>query len=66
MSHHDPDPVPAPATMPQRDFHHPYTPYDIQLDFMNAVYECIEQGRVGIFESPTGTYYILNPSAGVQ
>lgn len=35
-------------------FHHPYQPYDIQLDFMKALYDCIEQGKVGIFESPTG------------
>ncbi|EUC46616.1 hypothetical protein COCMIDRAFT_35728 [Bipolaris oryzae ATCC 44560] len=39
----------------QRDFHHPYTPYDIQNEFMSAVYECLENGQVGIFESPTGT-----------
>lgn len=38
-----------------RDFHHPYQPYDIQNDFMNAVYNCLEAGKVGIFESPTGT-----------
>jgi chromosome transmission fidelity protein 1 len=38
-----------------RDFHHPYEPYDIQTDFMNAVYDCLEKGKVGIFESPTGT-----------
>jgi chromosome transmission fidelity protein 1 len=39
----------------ERDFHHPYQPYDIQTDFMNAVYDCLEEGKVGIFESPTGT-----------
>jgi chromosome transmission fidelity protein 1 len=39
----------------QRDFHHPYTPYDIQNEFMVAVYECLENSQVGIFESPTGT-----------
>lgn len=39
----------------ERDFHHPYEPYDIQKQFMNAVYECLENGNVGIFESPTGT-----------
>ncbi|KAF2477719.1 ATP-dependent RNA helicase-like protein chl1 [Lindgomyces ingoldianus] len=38
-----------------RDFHHPYEPYEIQKDFMNAVYDCLEDGKVGIFESPTGT-----------
>ncbi|CAO2654545.1 Nn.00g112780.m01.CDS01 [Neocucurbitaria sp. VM-36] len=39
----------------ERDFHHPYEPYAIQKDFMNAVYDCLEDGKVGIFESPTGT-----------
>lgn len=39
----------------ERDFHHPYEPYDIQKEFMNAVYDCLEDGKVGIFESPTGT-----------
>ncbi|MCJ1358116.1 MAG: ATP-dependent DNA helicase chl1 [Icmadophila ericetorum] len=29
-----------------KDFHHPYQPYDIQLDFMEALYECIEQGKI--------------------
>lgn len=38
-----------------RDFHHPYEPYEIQIQFMNAVYDCLEDGKVGIFESPTGT-----------
>ncbi|CBX94319.1 hypothetical protein IAQ61_006322 [Plenodomus lingam] len=38
-----------------REFHHPYTPYEIQNDFMHAVYNCLESGKVGIFESPTGT-----------
>ncbi|KAF2807702.1 ATP-dependent RNA helicase-like protein chl1 [Mytilinidion resinicola] len=41
--------------MAQRDFHHPYQPYEIQNEFMNALYDCIESGKVGIFESPTGT-----------
>ncbi|OAL65512.1 hypothetical protein A7C99_2609 [Trichophyton rubrum] len=39
----------------ERDFRHPYTPYDIQAQFMEALYGCIEDGGVGIFESPTGT-----------
>jgi chromosome transmission fidelity protein 1 len=39
----------------KRNFHHPYTPYDIQNEFMSAVYDCLEDGKVGIFESPTGT-----------
>ncbi|KIW05553.1 uncharacterized protein PV09_03431 [Verruconis gallopava] len=41
--------------MAPRNFHHPYEPYPIQTQFMTAVYECIEQGKIGIFESPTGT-----------
>ncbi len=40
---------------PSRDYHHPYKPYDIQLELMNAVYDCIADGKIGIFESPTGT-----------
>lgn len=39
------------------DFHHPFTPYDVQLDFMRTVYDVLEtgDGQVGILESPTGT-----------
>ncbi|KAI2627596.1 DNA repair helicase [Hypoxylon sp. NC1633] len=39
------------------DFHHPYTPYDVQEQFMNAVYQVLQKGdgQVGILESPTGT-----------
>ncbi|KAK5659129.1 hypothetical protein OQA88_1219 [Cercophora sp. LCS_1] len=39
------------------DFHHPYTPYDVQLEFMRTVYDVLERGdgQVGILESPTGT-----------
>lgn len=41
--------------MERKDFHHPFTPYDIQQELMEAIYDCIEDGKVGIFESPTGT-----------
>lgn len=37
------------------DFNHPYQPYDIQQEFMTALYRCLEDRKVGIFESPTGT-----------
>ncbi|OQE00785.1 hypothetical protein PENVUL_c046G01102 [Penicillium vulpinum] len=37
------------------DFHHPYTPYDIQLQFMQALYTCLEDSKIAVFESPTGT-----------
>ncbi|KAK6454642.1 ATP-dependent RNA helicase CHL1 [Scheffersomyces xylosifermentans] len=37
-------------------YNHPYKPYQIQLDLMDAIYDTIENGyKVGIFESPTGT-----------
>ncbi|KAI3319874.1 DNA repair helicase [Xylariaceae sp. AK1471] len=39
------------------DFHHPFTPYDVQEQFMHTVYNVLEQGngQIGILESPTGT-----------
>ncbi|OAP58800.1 hypothetical protein AYL99_06097 [Fonsecaea erecta] len=39
----------------QTNFCHPYQPYPIQLGFMKELYRCIEEKKVGIFESPTGT-----------
>ncbi|KAE9987678.1 hypothetical protein EG328_001911 [Venturia inaequalis] len=41
--------------MAQKNFYHPFQPYPIQEEFMTALYECIEEGKIGIFESPTGT-----------
>lgn len=38
-----------------QSFNHPYVPYNIQHDFMSKLYACIEDGSVGVFESPTGT-----------
>ena len=39
------------------DFHHPFTPYDVQDQFMRTVYDVLERGdgQIGILESPTGT-----------
>lgn len=39
------------------DYHHPYTPYDVQLEFMKTAYNVLEHGKgqIGILESPTGT-----------
>ncbi|XP_068170153.1 ATP-dependent DNA helicase DDX11 isoform X2 [Antennarius striatus] len=36
-------------------FPFPYQPYSIQEQFMQALYNALDQGKVGIFESPTGT-----------
>lgn len=44
------------ATTRSRRFHFPYpTAYEIQLALMTALFEAIEQGKFGVFESPTGT-----------
>jgi chromosome transmission fidelity protein 1 len=37
-------------------YHHPYSPYKIQLDFMESMYDLMTNGyKIGLFESPTGT-----------
>ncbi|CDK24083.1 unnamed protein product [Kuraishia capsulata CBS 1993] len=37
-------------------FYHPYVPYKVQLELMNAIYDAVDKGyKVGLFESPTGT-----------
>jgi hypothetical protein len=33
----------------------PYKPYDIQSQFMQKLYKVLEDGGVGLMESPTGT-----------
>ena len=37
------------------DFNFPFTPYSIQLRFMNELFSVLDQSKHGIFESPTGT-----------
>ncbi|CAJ0765351.1 15944_t:CDS:10 [Entrophospora sp. SA101] len=36
-------------------FQFPFKPYDIQISFMKNLYQVIEEEKLGIFESPTGT-----------
>lgn len=40
----------------------PYKPYDIQLRFMRGLYQVLDDGAIGLFESPTGKllYIILS------
>lgn len=37
-----------------KGFGHPYKPYEIQIEFMEALYDALEHKKIGIFESPTG------------
>lgn len=45
-------------------FPFPFTPYKIQQEFMKELYKCIENGNLGIFESPTGTGKSLSVICG--
>ena len=40
---------------PPDEFKFPFPPYDIQTQFMRNIFQCLEGGKLGIFESPTGT-----------
>ena len=40
---------------PPQEFPFPFTPYSIQKDLMHNLYVAIEEKKLGIFESPTGT-----------
>lgn len=37
------------------EFPFPFEPYGIQKRFMRELYDTLEAGNVGVFESPTGT-----------
>ena len=47
-------------------FGFPFPPYALQLDFMKSVYKCLDEGGVGIFESPTGTGKSLSLICGTM
>ncbi|KAI1317101.1 DEAD H (Asp-Glu-Ala-Asp His) box helicase 11 [Mortierella claussenii] len=54
-------PLPVPNSFPA----FPYAaPYAIQTDFMQQLFTCIDQRKVGIFESPTGTGKSLSMICG--
>ena len=44
-----------PELVPPEEFQFPFEPYDIQKDFMTELFNCLQAGKLGIFESPTGT-----------
>ncbi|KAK2157466.1 hypothetical protein LSH36_191g04084 [Paralvinella palmiformis] len=44
----------VPIEIPET-FMFPFEPYDIQKGFMEHLYKALELGKIGIFESPTGT-----------
>ncbi|XP_039296292.1 ATP-dependent DNA helicase DDX11 [Nilaparvata lugens] len=41
--------------VPPEEFPFPFEPYSIQKDFMKNLFLSLEHGKLGIFESPTGT-----------
>ncbi|KAK9867288.1 hypothetical protein WJX84_000351 [Apatococcus fuscideae] len=51
--------VPPPSILPSSSRQvfpaFPYAPYPVQHDFMQSVYTCLQNGGIGLFESPTGT-----------
>ncbi|XP_058793640.1 ATP-dependent DNA helicase DDX11 [Phymastichus coffea] len=49
---------------PPEKFPFPFPPYPIQTDFMKNLYVCLENGNLGIFESPTGTGKTLSIICG--
>ncbi|XP_024882289.1 ATP-dependent DNA helicase DDX11 [Temnothorax curvispinosus] len=40
---------------PPQEFPFPFPAYEIQKRFMRELYGCLESGKLGLFESPTGT-----------
>ena len=57
----------SPSTSPQHEpkrprvaeeahaFGFPFPPYDVQESLMKELYRCLDEGGIGVFESPTGT-----------
>eukprot|EP00959_Pyramimonas_sp_CCMP1952_P060259 1259090-Pyramimonas_sp.AAC.1 len=54
---------PASTDVKEREFPaFPFKPYAIQQKFMSTLYDTLEDGGVGILESPTGTMIYNRPS----
>lgn len=47
------------STKMETTFPFPFKPYDIQEKFMRELYLTLEEQKLGIFESPTGTVSYL-------
>ncbi|KAI8820477.1 putative ATP-dependent RNA helicase DDX11-like protein 8-like protein [Fimicolochytrium jonesii] len=47
--------IPVANLETERDFNFPFTPWSIQKDFMNHLYDGLQNGKVLVMESPTGT-----------
>ncbi|CAO2625666.1 ATP-dependent DNA helicase DDX11 [Lemmus lemmus] len=47
-------------------FPFPFPPYPIQKDFMAALYKVLEAGKIGIFESPTGTVSVRDGGVSLR
>ena len=54
------EPVSALAAEPRSFPGFPHEPYSIQLDFMRALYDTIDTGGIGLFESPTGEWVCMS------
>lgn len=56
LSYENPSPASSASDADDHEtFSHPYEPYNIQIRFMKELYDTLQNKKVGIFESPTGT-----------
>lgn len=45
----------AEQARPGAEFSFPFSAYSVQVEFMQQLTQVLDEGKVGIFESPTGT-----------
>ena len=55
MSNLSPSNIESEKLLPPDEFPFPFKPYGIQEEFMRELYNTLENGKIGLFESPTGT-----------